>query len=289
MKMKRPRSSTARRPARGDVTAARQFFARFVTATVGVHNQRIVNAFATVAREDFVGPGPWHIFVGDGYIVTESDDPVVLYQNILVGLAPERSINNGQPTLHAKGLAMAEPQPNDRVVQVGAGTGYYTAIFAQLVGPGGTVNAYEIEQDLAARATVNLAPYPNVQVRAQSALAAQLPSADIIYVCAGATHVPAEFLDALAIGGRLVLPLTPNERLGCMLLVTRKSATDFAAHIFSTAAFIPCSGARDDAQSKALAAALDAGGTDRVRTLRRDHPDASAWCVGAGWWLSTQQ
>jgi protein-L-isoaspartate(D-aspartate) O-methyltransferase len=289
MKMKRSRSSTARRPARGDVTAARQFFARFITATVGVHNQRIANAFATVAREDFVGPGPWHICAGDGYILTESDDPVVLYQNILVGLAPERSINNGQPTLHAKSLAMAEPQPNDTVIHVGAGTGYYTAIFAELVGPGGTVNAYEIEQDLAARAKVNLAPYRNVQVRAQSALTSQLPSADVIYVCAGATHVPSEFLDALAIGGRLVLPLTPNQRLGCMLLVTRKSSTDFAAHIFSPAAFIPCSGARDDAQSKALAAALDAGGTDRVRTLRRDNPDASAWCVGAGWWLSTQE
>ena len=105
MKIKRPRLSTARRPARGDVTAARQFFARFVTTTVGVHNQRIVNAFATVAREDFVGPGPWHIWAGDGYIVTESDDPVVLYQNILVDLAPERSINNGQPTLHAKAPA----------------------------------------------------------------------------------------------------------------------------------------------------------------------------------------
>jgi hypothetical protein len=124
----------------------------------------------------------------------------------------------------------------------------------------------------------------------QPGFSALRPVMDVVRIdIPGATHVPSEFPDALARGGRLVLPLTPNERLGCMLLVTRKSSTDFAAHIFSPAAFIPCIGARDDAQSTALAAALDAGGTDRVRTLRRDNPDASAWCVGAGSWLSTQE
>jgi protein-L-isoaspartate(D-aspartate) O-methyltransferase len=110
----------------------------------------------------------------------------------------------------------------------------------------------------------------------------------VIYVSAGVTHVPDAWLDALVPGGRLVVPLTPTERLGCMLLVTRESATAYAARVFSTAGFIPCVGARDERQSRALAAALDARAPDEVRSLRRgSDPDETAWCVGEGWWLST--
>ena len=106
---------------------------------------------------------------------------------------------------------------------------------------------------------------------------------------AGATHVPSALLDALAIKGRLVIPLTPNVRVGGMLRVNRESIAGFAARFFSPAAFIGCNGARDDAHSTVLAAAFDAGGAERVRSLRRDAaPDASAWCVGLESCLSTE-
>jgi len=59
---------------------------------------------------------------------------------------------------------------------VGAGTGYYTAILAMLVGAGGHVDAYEIEADLAARAAANLSSLPQVSVHAQSALQPNLPA-----------------------------------------------------------------------------------------------------------------
>jgi protein-L-isoaspartate(D-aspartate) O-methyltransferase len=73
-----------------------------------------------------------------------------------------------------------------------------------------------------------------------------------------------------------------------MLLVTRRTRTTYAARVLSTAAFIPCVGARDDRQSKALAAALDAQSTDAIRSLRRgSEPDDTAWYIGDGWWLST--
>ena len=272
------------------LAALRRFYAQYVTASADVSDERIVRAFGNVAREHFVGPGPWHVRVGDGYIVTETGDPAILYQNILIGLAPERGINNGEPSLHAKCIAEADLRAGDVVLHVGAGTGYYSAILAHLVGDGGHVHAYEIEADIAQRASINLAGLANVSVHAESAVADGLPLADLIYVNAGATHVPSVWLDALAPGGRLVLPLTPNERHGCMLLVTRKSETAYATRIFSTAAFIPCIGARDDAQSRAVAAALDAGSTDAVRSLRRgDEPDGTAWCVGDGWWLSTAE
>jgi protein-L-isoaspartate(D-aspartate) O-methyltransferase len=174
------------------------------------------------------------------------------------------------------------------VIHVGAGTGYYTAVLASLVHEGGRVHAFEIEPSLASRASSNLAPYPTVTVYPKSALGATLPTADVIYVSAGTTHVPAEWLDALTVGGRLVLPLVPDGGLGCMLLVTRVSEAAYAARVFSPAGFIPCIGARDPEQSQALYKALDTRDTSEIRSLRRSgEPDETGWCVGKGWWLST--
>jgi len=270
--------------------ALRHFYAKFVTASAGVAEPQIIEGFATVKREQFVGPGPWQIAVGGGYMATETDDPIVLYQDIVVALVPDRGINNGEPSLHAKCLGTALPKAGDVVIHVGAGTGYYTAILAHLVGPTGRVHAYEIDADIARRAVENLAEYTAVIVHARSALEGPLPQADVIYVNAGATHVPALWLEALAPGGRLVLPLTPTERLGCMLLVTRRSDTVYAARVFSPAAFVPCIGARDERQSRALAAALNARAPDDVHSLRRgDEPDETAWCIGDDWWLSTSE
>src|SRR5216683_2297139 len=140
-----------------NVRAFREFYARYVTQSAGVSDSRIIAAFATVERERFVGPGPWSIAVSRAYISTDIDDPRVLYQDILVGLSPDKGINNGEPSLHAKCIARADPQPGETVVHIGSGTGYYTALLAYLVGDGGRVDAYEIEADLAALATQNFA------------------------------------------------------------------------------------------------------------------------------------
>ncbi|WP_347710510.1 protein-L-isoaspartate O-methyltransferase family protein [Methylobacterium tardum] len=94
----------------------------------------------------------------------------------------------GQPSLHALCLDALAPQPGETVLQVGTGSGYYTALLAHLVGPTGQVHAFEIDPDLAARATANLAPWPWVQVCARSGVADPLPAADAIYVNAGATR-----------------------------------------------------------------------------------------------------
>jgi protein-L-isoaspartate(D-aspartate) O-methyltransferase len=265
----------------------RRFYARLVTASAGVVDPRIVHAFFTVRREQFVGPGPWQIAVDGGYMAADTDDPIVLYQDVVVGLFPDRRINNGEPSLHAKCLAAVSPKVGEVVIQVGAGTGYYTAILAELVGAIGRVHAYEIQDDIARRAVDNLAEYTHVAVHARSALEGPLPTADVIYVNAGATHVPLIWLDALALGGRLILPLTPNDDLGFMLMVTRVTDARYSARSVSPAAFAPCVGARDDESSRALAAALAARAPGAVRSLRRDPAaDPTAWCVGEGWWLS---
>ncbi|HTV79897.1 MAG TPA: hypothetical protein VMF03_16715 [Steroidobacteraceae bacterium] len=268
----------------------RRFYARFVTGVAGVTEPRIIDAFATVRREHFLGPGPWKVPVENGVISTETADPAILYQNILICVDAERGINNGEPSLHARCLEAALPVPGEHVIHVGAGTGYYTAILAHLTGESGGIDAYEIDPDLAKAATQNLRQYPSVTVHAASAVAADLPAADVIYVCAGVTHIPASWLDALQVGGRLVLPLTPNVGPGFMLRVTRVAEAAYAARVFSVAYFIPCSGARDDEQSVRLAVAVATHTSARVRSLRREGAaDESAWCIGTGWWLSTAE
>src|SRR5262249_40895921 len=134
--------------------AHRLFYAKLVTANAGVPAtaERLISAFASVPRERFVGAGPWRVFTPAGYIQTPSDDPALLYQDVVVNLKAEGHINNGQPTLHAACLAALQVQPGEHVVHVGAGSGYYTALLAELAGPSGSVAAFEIEPELAQRA-----------------------------------------------------------------------------------------------------------------------------------------
>jgi len=267
------------------VKAFREFYAALVVGLTGTGNERVRAAFASVARERFVGPGPWRVHVGNGYVETPSDDPRFLYHDVVVAIAEDRGIHNGAPTLHALCLAECEPKVGESVIHIGAGTGYYSAILAEMVGPAGTVAAFEIEADLAARAAAQL---PTVRVLAESAIDAKLPPADVIYVCAGVAFPVASWLDALKIGGRLVFPLTPDAGLGCMLMISREDETRYSARSLADVAFIPCAGARDAAASNALARAFAARPAAAIRSLHRDtHPDGSAWCVGQGWWLST--
>ena len=103
----RPTSSMNRKPTLVELLVAhRQFFAKLIAAKAGISGDGpIVEAFATTRREDFVGPAPWKVSTPNGYIDAPTDDPIFLYQDIVVALSSEQSINNGQPALHAECLA----------------------------------------------------------------------------------------------------------------------------------------------------------------------------------------
>jgi len=268
--------------------AFKGFFAKLVTANAGVKDERLVNAFAAVPRERFVGSAPWSAFTPIGYIDIPSDDPAFLYQDVTVSLVKKESINNGQPTLHARCLGALNIREGDTILHIGAGTGYYTAILSQLTGPKGSVIAYEIDESLAQRAAGNLADYPNVTIHHRSGTQGPLPDADIIYVNAGTTAPLEIWLDALSLGGRLLFPLTGAQGAGGMLLVTRTDADRYAAQFLIPVAFIPCVGARDEETAQKLSAAFKRGDFRRVRTLfRHTSPDDTCWCSGTTWWLST--
>ncbi|WP_238384099.1 protein-L-isoaspartate O-methyltransferase family protein [Teichococcus vastitatis] len=277
----------------------RAFYARYVAARGAVDDARVEQAFAAVPREPFAGPGPWSILAvspwrsgaaRSGYVRTPGADPAFLYQDVLVALDPARGINIGEPALHARCLDACAPQRGETVVQVGAGSGYYTAILCELVGPQGRVHAFEIDPDLARKAVANLAPWPWAEVLARSGTAEALPPADLIYVNAGITQPSPVWLDALRPGGRLLFPLQPEGGFGGMLLVKRPPGTERAwpAEFVSRASFIACQAQQDQVVGRKLEATFQAGGWSRVRSLRLEgEADQTCWLDGGSWWLST--
>ncbi|MBV8794461.1 MAG: methyltransferase [Hyphomicrobiales bacterium] len=270
------------------VRERRQAYASEVTRSAHVQDPRIEAAFAAVPREDFAGSPPWRIGSGGLFGLTSSDDPVRLYEDVLVAIDAQRGINNGQPSLHAQSIAALELKEGETVVQVGAGLGYYTAILAQLVGPMGRVIAYEIAPDIAEQAAANLARYPQVEVRARSGVE-DLPLADAIYVNAAASHPLRPWLDALKPGGRLVFPLQAAGSSGAMLIVTRPDhGQAWPARLLTGVVFIACEGGQDTEMARKLDEAFRRGRAERVRSLRfGGAPSEKDWVRGDGWALST--
>src|SRR5271168_1277098 len=270
------------------IEAHRLFFAKVITSQAGVPAaSELAAALASTPREQFVGPPPWRIFTRSGYVESPTDDPALLYQDVVVSLGGEGPFNNGQPTLHVFCIAALDLKKDERVVHVGAGTGYYTTLLAKLVGETGAVDAYEVEPEFARRATNNLAEFRYVTVHSRSGAEGPLPECDVLYVNAGATEPLDVWLDALRPKGRLLFPMTPDEGVGAMLLITKQDDGGFAARFLLQVQFVPCIGARDETTAQRLSKAFRKGGWEKVKSLRRGEAvDESCWVAGDGWWLS---
>lgn len=265
----------------------RAAFAAQLARNSDIADSRLIDAFATIPREHFLGPGPWHLLEEEGYAVTPGDDPALVYVNACVALDPTRGINNGEPGLHIGLIAQLSPQPGDHVVQIGVGGGYYTAVIAQLVQPRGSVTAIEYDPELARLAAANLAGTPAVTVIRADGTSYDFDPADGIYVNAGATRPIGAWLDRLKPGGRLVMMLTADNSWGQILKVTY-TAAGYEAALLGSCGFIACVNGRDAASEAVLAAALAVGDTNSVRSLRRDAHAAeeTCWLHGDGICLS---
>src|SRR4051794_30052844 len=143
------------------VAAARRRFAEELRHTANVRAPAVVRAFATVPRERFAGPGPWRILDPtdlSSYRTTADADPRHLYHDVLVAIDEARRLNNGQPSLWAALYDRLGLAAGAHVVHVGAGTGYYSAVLAEIVGREGRVTAGGIDPPPAGRARQKLGP-----------------------------------------------------------------------------------------------------------------------------------
>ena len=119
-------------------------------------------------------------------MLTPDADPRAVYHDVLIALDETRQINNGQPSLWAFLLDQLDVAAGERVLHLGCGTGYYTAVVAELAGPTGKITAVEIDADLAEKARIALEPWPQITVSNADGSNLSCEPADLIIASAGA-------------------------------------------------------------------------------------------------------
>ncbi|MCE4604608.1 MAG: protein-L-isoaspartate(D-aspartate) O-methyltransferase [Aeropyrum sp.] len=163
-----------------------------------VTDERVLEALLRVPR---------HLFVPPEYASMAYEDrplPIGMGQTI------------SAPGVVGRMLQLLDPRPGDKVLDVGAGSGYQTALLAELVKPGGRVIAVERIPELAQLARENLekAGYgENVEIvvaDGSKGLPQHAPY-NKIKVAASAPKPPQPLIQQLAPGGRLVIPIGPPE------------------------------------------------------------------------------
>ncbi|BCG86437.1 SAM-dependent methyltransferase [Mesorhizobium sp. 113-3-9] len=258
-----------------------------MAANAASSDPRLEEVFASVPREAFLGPGPWTIVAGNGRVTTPSADPSHIYQNVLVALDADKGINNGEPFLHAMWIGKLAPKLGETVTHIGAGTGYYTALLARLVSPGGTVTAFELDDKLADLARRNLKAYGNATVVHGDAVTTPLPPSDIIYVNAGVVAPPAGWLKALRPGGRMIFPWRPAERVPLAVMVTR-TQKGFACDPFMRSWFIPCFGASVADLAAKIPTREQAARSRSIWLTSDKAPDRTATAIFGDVWFSSK-
>lgn len=189
-----------------------------------IHDPRVLEAMSKVPRHLFVSQERW----ADAY----ADHPVPIGEQQ----------TTSQPYIIAAMLQAAEITPRDRVLEIGAGSGYQTALLAELAAQ---VFAVERHPQLAesARRILNQLGYTNATViTADGSLG--LPEHapyDVIIVAAAAPRVPPALIEQLAPGGRLVLPVGDSQTQ--VLQLARKHASGaITISLLESCRFVPLIG-----------------------------------------------
>jgi protein-L-isoaspartate(D-aspartate) O-methyltransferase len=273
---------------RTNIGEIRGIFARLLAAASGSADPRLERAFELVPREAFMGPGPWRLGVYQKYFETPDADPAYLYQNLLVALDADKGINNGEPFLHAIWIAAVSPKAGDTICHIGAGTGYYSAILSVLALPGGSVNAFEVDERLAEKARENLRPFESVSVTHGDATQLQLPLSDLIYVNAGAVAPPPSWLNALRPQGRMIFPWRPSQDVALAIVISRRKA-GFSVKRLMNAFFIPCVGASETDECTKIPAPGEVRSMRSVWLTSDREPDETAIAIYKHVWFSSAE
>jgi protein-L-isoaspartate(D-aspartate) O-methyltransferase len=186
----------------------------------GVDDARVLQALRDVKRHLFVPPG-------------EIDSA---YEDHPLSIGHGQTIS--QPYIVAIMTEAIEPQPSDRVLEIGTGSGYQAAVLAELVQE---VYSIEIVEPLGRAAAQRLKDlgYDNVTVRIGDGYKGWPEKApfDAIVVTAAPPEIPQALVDQLAEGGSMVLPVgTAFQEL---MLVEKKKGGEITKRVITAVRFVP--------------------------------------------------
>jgi len=190
----------------------------------GLRDERVLGAMGKVPRHEFVAPQSW----SEAY----ADHPIVI---------GERQTTS-QPYIIAAMLEQARIQPGDRVLEIGAGSGYQTALLAELAGQVFAVERYASLAESAGR-TLERMGYRNVKMIAGDGTLGLPESApfDAIIVSAAAPRVPPALVEQLAPGGRLIIPVGDSQQQA-LQLVRRDEQGSVSTQTLEGCRFVPLIG-----------------------------------------------
>jgi protein-L-isoaspartate(D-aspartate) O-methyltransferase len=205
--------------------AARNRMVDAQIARRGIKDARVLAAMRTVPREKFTAPG------FEEFAYEDSALPIAEGQTI------------SQPYIVGAMLAGAELEPGDKLLEIGAGSGYAAAVASRIAGQ---VLAIERHAALTEAATQRLAAlgYTNVTLKTgdgSRGWPAEAPF-DAIIVSAGGPSVPETLKQQLAIGGRLVIPVGPAEEQR-LIRLTRTAEDRFEQDDLGAVRFVKLIGA----------------------------------------------
>ena len=208
------------------IAAARRAMVETQLVRRGIQHPEVLRAMGTVPRERFVPPGE------APHAYDDSALPIGELQTI------------SQPYIVALMLEAIAPSATDRVLEIGTGSAYGTAVLAEIV-----AEVYTVERlptlAAAARTRLDELGYRNVHVLDGDGTlgwAAHMPY-DGIVVTAGGPDVPAPLLPQLRVGGQLVIPIGPTARAQDLVRVTRRAPDDYVRASLGPVAFVPLIGA----------------------------------------------
>ena len=225
-------------------SAAQQEDPAFANARAGMVDE--VQAYARTAQAPgagfdpdvmrALGEVPRHEFVPD-------DQKRVAYENRPLPIGHGQTIS--QPYIVALMTDLADPAPGDTVLEVGTGSGYQAAIFAELVR---SVYSIEIIEPLANRAkeTLERLGYDNVVTRLGDGYYGwdEHGPFDAIVVTAAASHVPPPLINQLKPGGRMVIPVGGRFLTQQLLLIEKQENGDITTKQVAAVRFVPLTGER---------------------------------------------